>query len=47
MVPADLEHDLIEQYGKPVIDDDGHVIEYTEQDIYEQLRRRLLPRQEA
>lgn len=42
-VPAEVEKDLLEVYGNPVIDDEGHVREYTEQDISEQLRKRLYP----
>ncbi len=40
-VPAEVEIELLEEYGNPVMDDEGHVREYTEQDIYEQLRKRL------
>ncbi|GEM_PF-1181524 len=42
-VPAEVEKELLEVYGNPVIDDEGHVREYTEQDISEQLRKRLYP----
>lgn len=42
-LPAELEKELLSAYGKPVTDDDGHVLEYTEQDIYEQVRKRLHP----
>jgi hypothetical protein len=42
-VPADLEKELLDEYGNLVTDDEGHVFEYTEQDIYEQLRKRLHP----
>ena len=41
-VPDELEKELLAVYGKPVADDEGHVFEYTEQDIYEQVRKRLL-----
>lgn len=42
-IPAGLEEELLEQYGKLVTDDEGHRQEYTEQDIYEQLRKKLRP----
>lgn len=45
-VPAEVEKELLEQYGRPVTDDEGHVREYTEQDIYEQLSKRLYPYQD-
>ena len=38
-ISADLEKELLDQYGRPVRDDDGHIFEYTEQDIYEQIRK--------
>ena len=37
----ELLKELQEQFGSPVNDDEGCVHEYTEQDIYEQLRKRL------
>ncbi|HLE82632.1 MAG TPA: hypothetical protein VJA25_15385 [Dehalococcoidia bacterium] len=40
-VPAEVEKELLAEYGNPVTDDEGRVREYTEQDIYEQLRKRL------
>ena len=40
-MPASLEKDLLKDYAHAVIDDDGQVFEYTEQDIYEQLRKRV------
>lgn len=40
-IPAILERELLEQYGDYATDDEGHVFEYTEQDIYEQLRKKL------
>ena len=40
-ISLDLEKKLLTQYGNLVTDDEGHVFEYTEQDIYEQLRKRL------
>jgi hypothetical protein len=33
-----LAKELLDQYGHPVVDDEGSVFEYTEQDIYEQIR---------
>ena len=42
-IPVELKEELLEQYGNPVIDDDGHLHDYTEQDICEQLRKKLLP----
>jgi hypothetical protein len=42
-VPAELEKELLDEYGKLATDDEGHVFEYTEQDIYEQLRKKLRP----
>ena len=40
-IPAGMEKELLEEYGKLATDDKGHVFEYTEQDIYEQLRKKL------
>lgn len=42
-VPAELEKELLDEYVSLVTDDEGHVFEYTEQDICEQLRKRLRP----
>ena len=42
-VPAELEKELLDEYGNLVTDDEGHVFEYTEQDICEQLRKNLHP----
>jgi hypothetical protein len=44
-IPAELEKELLDEYGNLATDDAGHVIEYTEQDIYEQLRKKLRPYQ--
>jgi len=41
--PSELGNELLHEYGNFAIDDEGHVFEYTEQDIYEQLRRKLRP----
>lgn len=46
-IPAEVKKELLEVYGHPVIDDEGHVREYTEQDIYEQLRKRVRPYQDS
>lgn len=40
-IPKTLEKELLDQYGNYATDDKGHALEYTEQDIYEQLRKRL------
>ena len=40
-ISADLEKELLDEYGNLATDDTGHVFEYTEQDICEQLRKRL------
>jgi hypothetical protein len=42
-IPKQLEKEILEQYGNYETDDEGHVFEYTEQDIYEQLRKKLRP----
>ncbi len=42
-IPTDLEKELLDQYGNLATDNAGHVFEYTEQDIYEQLRKILRP----
>jgi hypothetical protein len=44
-IPAELEKELLDEYGNLATDGAGHVIEYTEQDIYEQLRKKLRPYQ--
>ncbi|MBF9019022.1 MULTISPECIES: hypothetical protein [unclassified Oceanispirochaeta] len=38
-IPETIKKDLLLQLGKPFMDDDGHVREYSEQDIYEQVRK--------
>ena len=40
-IPVELEKELLDEYGNLATDDAGHIIEHTEQDIYEQLRKRL------
>jgi hypothetical protein len=42
-IPAELKKELLEQYGNLWTDDEGHLHDYTEQDICEQLRKKLLP----
>ena len=42
-IPAKLEKELLDDYGNLVIDDEGHLRDYTEQDVCEQLRKKLLP----
>jgi len=42
-IPTDLQEELVAYYGNPGTDDQGHPVEYTEQDIYEQLRKKLWP----
>lgn len=41
-IHTDLEKELLDQYGDHATDE-GHVFEYTEQDIYEQLRKKVRP----
>jgi hypothetical protein len=41
-IPESFEKELLVDYGHPVMDDEGHMREYTEQDIYEQVRKRLI-----
>lgn len=40
-ISDDLKQQLLNEYGTPVEDDEGHIREYTEQDIYEQIRKIL------
>ena len=42
-IPAELEKELLDEYGNLAANDEGHHVEYTEQDIYEQLRKKLHP----
>ena len=39
VIPASIEQALLREYGQPWLDDEGHLNEYTEQDIVEQLRK--------
>ena len=38
-VQSELKKELLEQYGNTVMTEDGRTIEYSEQDICEQLRK--------
>jgi hypothetical protein len=38
-VPSELKKELLEQYGNTAITEDGRIIEYSEQDVCEQLRK--------
>jgi hypothetical protein len=38
-IPDDIEKDLLLKLGKPFIDNEGHIREYSEQDISEQIRK--------
>jgi hypothetical protein len=40
-IPKSLKKELLDEYGHPVMDEEGHMHDYTEQDIYEQLRKRI------
>lgn len=40
-IPRKLEQELLNTYGKPVVDDEGHLREFSEQDIYEQVRKKV------
>jgi len=42
-IPAELKKELLERYGNLCIDDEGHLHDYTERDICEQLRKILRP----
>lgn len=42
-IPECLEKELLDQYGNHATDEEGRVFEYTQQDIYEQLRKKLRP----
>ena len=42
-IPAKLEKELLDDYGNLVIDDEDHLRDYTEQDVCEQLGKKLLP----
>ena len=38
-VPDHISEELLKTLGQPFIDDEGHVNEYSEQDIFEQVRK--------
>jgi hypothetical protein len=38
-IPDSLAKELLDTYGAYATDDEEHVFEYTEQDIYEQIRK--------
>ena len=42
-IPAELKEEWLEQYGNLWTDDEGRLHDYTEQDICERLRKKLLP----
>jgi hypothetical protein len=42
-IPVELEKELLGTYGKEVVTEDGRTIEYSEQDICEQLRKIARP----
>ncbi len=46
-IPAELKEELLEQYANLVVTEDGRAIEYSEQDICEQLRKILRPYENA
>ena len=41
-ISEDLEKELLDKYRQLAVDDEGHVHDYTEQDLCEQLRKILL-----
>lgn len=41
VISDDFADELIKEYGKQIIDDEGHIFEYSEQDISEQLRKSI------
>ena len=45
-IPAKLEKELLEKYGHNITTLDGRMLEYSEQDICEQLRKIIRPYQE-
>ena len=46
-IPTELKEELLEQYANLVVTEDGRAIEYSEQDICEQLRKILRPYENA
>jgi hypothetical protein len=45
-IPAKLKNELLKEYGNLAVTEDGLILEYSEQDICEQLRKRVRPYQE-
>lgn len=46
-IPAELKNELLEEYGYAIATDDGRLIQYSEQDICEQLRKIVRPYENA
>ena len=44
-IPAEMKMELLERYGNPWADAEGHLHDYNEQDICEQMREILRPYQ--
>jgi len=42
-IPESLEKELLKEYRSYTTGGEGHVFEYAEPDIYEQLRKRIYP----
>ena len=42
-IPAELEKELLAEYGNEATTEDGRILEYAEQDICEQLRKIVRP----
>jgi len=40
-ISYELEKELLDEYGQLASDDEGNVFEYTEQDIYEHIRKKI------
>jgi ribosome biogenesis GTPase A len=38
-IPEKLKKNILEEYGQPFEDEQGHIVEYGEQDIAEQIRK--------
>lgn len=45
-IQKEVEKEILNQYGNYETDDEGNIFEYTEQDIYEQIRKKLQPFEE-
>ena len=46
-ISDEIKNQLLETYGRAVATEDGRFIEYSEQDIYEQVRKILRPCENA